>query len=266
MMKRRLALALLAAVCLAACGALTRPAAQEPSRTLTVFAAASLTDAFSEIGAQFEADHPGVTVVFNFAGSQALRTQLEQGALADVFASANLNEMETLIQAELVARDAVRIFLTNRLVVILPPANPAGIGSLADLARPGIKLVLAAEEVPAGRYARQALESLESLFGPGYMQAVLLNVVSSEDNVRLVVTKVELGEADAGIVYVSDAVGAGGLLSLPIPDEFNVSATYPLAALSGAPEPGLAAEFTAAVLSAQGQSSLQAWGFTPVQP
>jgi molybdate transport system substrate-binding protein len=264
-MRTASALVLLAALLLAGCAA-ARPDPEIQPRALTVFAAASLTDAFTQIGAEFESTHPGVTVVFNFAGSQALRTQLEQGAAADVFASASQAEMEALIAAGLVAPDAAQTFLTNRLLAILPAGNPAGIETLQDLARPGVKLVLAAEEVPAGKYARRVLENLDSLYGPGYAQAVLSNAVSLEENVRLVLTKVELGEADAGIVYVSDVVNAPGLSSLPIPDEYNLTATYPIAALAAAPEPDLAAEFLAAVFSPRGQAVLQAWGFTPVRP
>ena len=136
---------------------MTTASAPEP-RTLTVFAAASLTDAFTEIGAAFEAANPGVTVTFNFAGSQALRTQIEEGAPADVFASASGKEMDTLVTGSFVAQDVPQIFLTNKLVVILPADNPAALEKLEDLAKPGIKLVLAAEEVPVGKYARQALD------------------------------------------------------------------------------------------------------------
>ena len=136
------------------------PAAAE-SKTLHVFAAASLTDAFTEIGENFEAANPGITISFNFSGSQALRTQIEEGAPADVFASANKTEVDALIADALIDQDAPQQFLTNQLVVILPPDNPAGLEKLEDLARPGIKLVLAAEEVPVGKYARQAFDNME---------------------------------------------------------------------------------------------------------
>jgi molybdate transport system substrate-binding protein len=256
---------------LTACGSAT-PTAQPTSvqtatpepHTLTVFAAASLTDAFIEIGQNFEAVHPGVTVTFNFAGSQALRTQIEQGAIADVFASANTKEMDTLVTDNLVPTDTAQIFLTNSLLVILPASNPAHIQTLEDLSIPGIKLVLAAEDVPAGKYARQVLDNLNSLYGTGYKDAVLANVVSNEDNVKQVVTKVQLGEADAGIVYVSDAVAAPDLQTIPIMDEYNVIAKYPIAILSSAPESELAAVFVDYVLSAEGQAILQKWGFTPI--
>lgn len=242
------------------------PAAPPESRTLTVFAAASLTDAFTEIGHSFDATHPGVTTTFNFAGSQALRTQLEQGAIADVFASANTKEMDTLVTDHLIPADSAQIFLTNILLVILPADNPAGIQTLEDLSRPAIKLVLAAEEVPVGKYARQVLDNLNALYGTGFEAGVLANVVSYEDNVKQVVAKVQLGEADAGIVYGSDAVAAPELKSIAIPQEYNVIAQYPIAMLSSAPEPGLAAAFVDYVLSAEGQAILQRWGFTPINP
>jgi molybdate transport system substrate-binding protein len=269
---RRFAVAILfVAALLAAC----RPAetvlpetATPQSRTLTVFAAASLTDAFTEIGQNYEAAHPGVTVALNFAGSQTLRTQLEQGAIADIFASANQAQMDTLVGDDLVSADASQIFVTNRLLVILPASNPANVQLLEDLARPGIKLILAAEEVPAGKYARQILSNLDGdpALSPDFSARVLANVVSNETDARQVVAKVQLGEGDAGIVYVSDAVAAPDLLTLSIPDEYNVVAQYPIAVLASAPEAELAAAFVDYVLSAEGQAVLQKWGFTPLHP
>lgn len=266
----RLAAGFLALV-LAACGT-PAPLVQETSaahaepRLLTVFAAASLTDAFLEIGRDFETSNPGVTVQFNFAGSQALRTQLEQGAAADIFASASWSEMDALARIAMVEANAAQVFLTNRLVIVLPGGNPAGILELEDLARPGIKLLLAAEQVPAGRYARQVLLNLDALYGPGYLEAVLGNAVSNEENVRQVVTKVLLGEADAGIVYLSDAVSEPALLTLAIPDEYNMIAEYPIAVLASAGSPTLAGAFIQYLLSAEGQAKFKAWGFLPIQP
>ena len=230
---------------------------------MTVFAAASLTDAFTEIGADFEAAHPGVTVTFNFAGSPALRTQIEEGAPADVFASANTKEMDTLVSGGLVDSAEPQLFLTNQLVVILPADNPARVNSLEALATPGLKLVLAAEEVPVGKYARQSLELMNGLYGADFKARVLANVVSNEDNVKQVVAKVQLGEADAGIAYSSDAVAAPELVQIQIPAELNVIAKYPIAALLAAPESDLADEFVAYVLSADGQATLAKWGFHP---
>jgi molybdate transport system substrate-binding protein len=233
------------------------------SVTLNVFAAASLTGAFTEIGQAFEAENPGIIVAFNFAGSQALRTQIAEGAPADVFASANKTEMETLITDALVAPDAPQQFLNNKLVVILPADNPAGLEKLDDLSRPGLKLVLAAEEVPVGRYARQALDRMNTRFGATFKDKVLANVVSNEDNVKQVVAKVQLGEADAGIVYTSDAVAAPGLKIIEIPADLNVIAKYPIAPLAKSENADLAREFIKYVLSADGQAVLQKWGFVP---
>jgi len=233
---------------------------------LTVYAAASLTDAFTEIGRSFESEHASVTVVFNFGGSQNLRTQIEQGAPADAFASANVKEMDTLVDQGFVDAGAPQIFLTNRLVVILPKDNPAGITTLDGLDKSNLKLVLAAEEVPAGKYARQVLENLNSMFGADYKDKVLANVVSNEDNIRQAVTKVQLGEADASIVYVSDAVAAPELQRVGIPADVNVIAEYPIAKLADPGNPELADQFIAYVLSPIGQAILKKWGFTPVNP
>lgn len=235
-------------------------------QTLTVFAAASLNDAFREIGKSYEKAHPGTVVQFNFNGSQILSTQLQAGAPADVFASANAEEMGHLIDAGLVGKDTSRVFVHNRLVVIMPPNNPAGVASLADLTRPGLKLVLAAEDVPAGKYARQALKNLDAANGANYDSEVLANLVSNETDVRQVVTKISLGEADAGIAYRSDIVAAPSLKTIPIPDEFNVTADYPIAPILKSTHPQLAAAFIQYVLSADGQATLQKWGFIPIKP
>ena len=271
-MKRLLSLTLLLSIFLMACGAAATPtlrpatptAAPEP-RTLIVFAAASLTDAFSEIGEAFEVAYPGATVTFNFAGSQALRTQIEEGAPADVFASANTKEMDILVTGGFVAQDFPKIFLTNKLIVILPADNPAALEKLEDLTMPGIKLVLAAEEVPVGKYAHQALGQMNNSFGIDFKDKVLANVVSNEDNVKQVVAKVQLGEADAGIVYTSDTIAAPDLKTIEIPIDLNIIAKYPIAPLAKSENAGLAAKFTEYVLSAEGQAVLQKWGFAPVK-
>jgi molybdate transport system substrate-binding protein len=256
---------LLLVLLLAACApAGTSSDSAPPPRTLNVFAAASLTDAFTEIGQNFEAVHPGITVSFNFAGSQALRTQIEEGAPADVFASANQTEMDHLISTGFIAQDAAQMFLNNKLVVILPAENPAALSKLEDLARPAVKIVLAAQEVPVGKYARQSLDQMNGPFGSDFKDKVLANVVSNEDNVKQVVTKVQLGEADAGIVYSSDAVAASELKKIEIPAELNVIAEYPVAPLVQSGNKDLAAAFIEYILSEEGQSVLQKWGFAPV--
>lgn len=245
--------------------AVENPTAAPAARALTVFAAASLTDAFTEIGENFEAANPGVAITFNFAGSQALRTQIEEGAPVDVFASANNKEMDTLVGGGFVTEGTPQVFLTNKLVVILPADNPARLDSLDDLANPGVKIILAAEEVPVGNYSRQSLGLLSASFGADFKDKVLANVVSNEDNVKQVVAKTQLGEADAGMVYTSDAVAAPELRTIEIPDDMNVLAKYPIASLVEAANADLAQAFIAYVLSAEGQAILQKWGFAPAQ-
>jgi molybdate transport system substrate-binding protein len=241
------------------------PTSTPEPKTLTVFAAASLTDAFTEIGKSFESANPGVKVTFNFAGSQALQTQIEQGAPVDVFASASKSYMDMLVTDKYVTADAPQNFLNNKLVVILPANNPAGLGKLEDLANPNIKLVIAAEAVPVGKYALQALDLMDTKFGNGYKGKVLVNVVSKEDNVKQVVAKVQLGEADGGIVYTSDAIAAPDLKTIDIPAELNVIAKYPIAPLVKSTDAGLAKAFIDYVLSSDGQAVLQKWGFTPAK-
>ncbi len=250
-------------ILLGACTA-AAPAATQPT-TLTVFAASSLTDAYNEIGTAFSADHPGVKVEFNFAGSQQLRTQLEQGATADVFASANTKEVNTAITSGLIVSGMQKTFVHNRLIVILPKNNPANIQSLQDLAKPKLKIILAAPSVPVGGYALTALNSMNADFGATFSATVVSNVVSYEDNVKQVVTKIQLGEGDAGIVYSSDVTpsAAPQLGTINIPDQYNVLATYPIAVLATAPHSQLAAAFVDYVLSDKGQSILQKWGFLP---
>lgn len=257
---RRLWIIVLALV-LAGCGA--APQAQG-ERTLTIFAAASLTEAFTEIGAQFEAQNPGVNVVFNFAGSNQLAQQIIQGAPADVFASANVQQMDLLITEGEVVSGTQQIFAYNHLVLIVPADNPANIAGLADLARPGIKLVLAAPEVPVGQYSRAMLEraAADPAYDAGFRDAVLANIVSEEENVKAVVSKVSLGEADAGIVYSSDAAGQARvqLRTLEVPTQLNVLASYPLAPLVNAPEHELALEFILYVHGPDGQAALRRHG------
>ena len=247
----------------------TVPQVDKPaSQTLTIFAAASLTDAFSEMGQSFKAAHPGVIVALNFGGSQTLSTQIVQGAAADIFASANHTEMDKLVSADLVHKDAPKDFLTNQLIVILPKDNPAAIQTLQDLTRSGLKLVLADATVPAGKYARQILDTMskDATFGVDFGSLVLANVVSNETDVKQVVAKVQLGEADAGIVYISDAVATPEMKTINIPAKFNIIARYPIAVLNNASQPGLASEFIAYVFSADGQAILKKWGFTPIAP
>ena len=236
--------------------------------TITVFAAASLTDAFTAIGSQFESRHPGVKIIFNFAGSQQLAQQLLQGAPADVFASANPDQMQVVVADHRVDSGSVQLFAHNRLVIIFPKDNPAGIKTLEDLTKPGLRLVLAAKEVPIGGYSQTFLQkaSQVSSLGQDYKDLVLKNVVSYEDNVRFVLAKVALGEADAGIVYTSDINGDNGkkVGQVDIPDDLKVIASYPISAVSDSSLPGLANAFVEFVLSQEGQTIIARYGFIPV--
>lgn len=236
-----------------------------PETTLTVMAAASLTESFTELGSQFEAQHPGVKVVYNFAGSQQLVEQLTQGAAADVFASASKKYMTSAIDAKLVVDTDSHVFARNRLIVIYPKNNKAGIAALTDLAKPGIKVVLAAQVVPVGQYALDFLDKAvkDPAFGASYKDNVIKNVVSYEDNVKAVLTKVSLDEADAGIVYVTDitADAKASVGTLDIPDALNTIATYPIARLSASKNADLAEAYVSFVLSPEGQAVLSKYGF-----
>lgn len=246
------------------------PTVAPEARELTVFAAASLTESFGEIAKEFEAAHPGVKVVYNFAGSQALSTQLQEGARADVFASANNTEMEKVRNAGL-ADNTDEIFVNNRLAVIVPSDNPGGIETLADLAKPGLKLVFAEPTVPVGGYTVAMLEkmSADPEYGATFGPAVQANVVSQENNVKAVVSKVALGEADAGVVYVSDVTPdvSDEITSIAVPDRFNQIARYPIVVLKEAQQPELAQEFFEYVLAKDGgQAILASWNFIPASP
>jgi molybdate transport system substrate-binding protein len=253
-------------VLVAGLGLLPAPEPGPPPSTLTVYAAASLTDAFREIGQTLEHGHPGLTVRFNFAGSQQLALQIEQGAPADVFASADPRWMRYVGDEGLLGEDPV-VFARNRLVVVVPRANPARTGRLEDLARPGTKIVLAAEAVPAGKYSRETLEKLAHApgFPAGYDRRVLANVVSEEENVKGVLAKVQLGEADAGMVYRSDVTPsvARYVRVVEIPDSYNSVATYPVAVLKSSPNAAAARDFVQVVISADGQRVLQQHGLLP---
>ena len=235
-------------------------------RTLTVFAAASLTGAFQDIARAIERDRPDLEVRLVFAGSNQLALQLEHGARADVFASADSIWMGYARARRLVA-ETPRVFARNRLVAIVPRTNPARIVALPDLAKPGVKLVLAAEAVPAGRYAREALRNLARMtgFGDRFAARALANLVSEEENVRAVVSRVQLGEADAGLCYRSDVTGPSAryLRVFEIPAAANVSASYPIAALAASRQGEAARAFVDRVLSAEGQAILARYGFEP---
>jgi len=265
-----LVLVLLIIAALAAAGC-TGTAATQPSggqTTLTVFTAASLTGAFSEIGQAYSAQNPGVVVDFVFDGSQALRTQIEQGASPDIFVSANAKHMEALQGAGFIDNDTVKFFLENSLAVIVPVANPANITSLADLARPGVKLVIGTKDVPFGSYTREILNKMaaDPVYGTAYQDAVMRNVISEETAVSTVMPKLTLGEADAAFVYKSDVLpGDRDLVRrIDIPAKYNVIAKYPLGILKESQNSAATAVFIAFVLGPEGSAILESYGFDPV--
>jgi molybdate transport system substrate-binding protein len=236
----------------------------QSAQTLTVFAASSLTDAFTEIGNNFKAAHSGVDVVFNFGSSSTLATQLTEGAAADIFASANAKQMQVAVDGKRIAGKP-KTFVKNRLILIVPADNPAKIQTLKDVANKGVKLVIAAPKVPVRDYTDAMLTKLvaDPNYGDGFKTAFMANVVSEEDNVRQVSAKVSLGEADAGFVYKSDVTPdiADKVIAIQIPDAINTLATYPIATTDNTANPKLAGEFIDYVLSDEGQDILVKWNF-----
>ena len=265
-MNRLSALLLATALVMAACSSDDggdSSSATEPAETteLTVFAASSLTAVFQDaIGPAFEDANPGVTVSFNVGASDALAGQIQSEGTADVFASASGTWMDE-VEKDPGVSDRTD-FVMNRLVIITPPDNPADIQSMDDLATPGVQLVLAAEGVPVGDYAREALDNA------GILDEALANVVSNEEDNASVVAKITTGggEADAAIVYTSDVSDAADndVNAVTIPEDVNVIATYPIAVVEGAPNADVAVDFVAYVVGAEGQDTLQEYGFEPV--
>jgi molybdate transport system substrate-binding protein len=253
--RTRLAASLaVAAIALAACGGgdddSGGSSGAASSGEIKVFAAASLTAAFTRIGEQFTAANGGTKVTFNFAGSQALATQVQQSAPADVFASADIPNMDKV--KDLVGTP--QNFASNQLQIVVEQGNPKDVQGLDDLANADLKVVLAAPEVPAGKYAAEALGKAD----------VTVKPVSEEDNVKAVVTKVSLGEADAGIVYVTDVTAGGDKVEgVDIPEDLNVLATYPIATVKASQAQDQAQAFMDLVLSAEGQQVLKEHGFLP---
>jgi molybdate transport system substrate-binding protein len=263
MINKNVLLALIAVLVLASSAGL----AKEP-KELTVFAAASLTGAFGEIGQMYE-NETGIDVVINFDGSQALRTQIENGAYADVFASANKKQMNALKNGGLMNNSSVVIFARNKLSLIVPKDNPANISSLLDLAKPGLKIVMGTKDVPVGDYALQIISNLgnNSSYDPEYKTKVLANVISQETSVNYVVTKVALGEADVGFAYVSDITEnlASKVDKIDIPAEYNIIAEYPLGILLESMYPAESREFMNLVMSDEGKAVLEKYGFSLVE-
>ena len=252
MLSRILVLGVVATL-LAACG--NSGGAESPSLNgyIQVFAAASLTASFDAIGTSFHRDNPGVGVKLNYAGTPTLVTQIEQGAPADVFASADTTNMDKLA-ADGFTIGSSRVFAHNQLEIVVAPGNPKGINRLADLAKPGLIYITEAPTVPAGKYSLQALAAA----------GVKVTPKSLETSVIAVISKIELGEADAGIVYTTDVTAAGKKVQgVQIPAAQNVIATYPIAAVKGTTNAVIANAFIAYVLSTKGQSTLATFGFLP---
>ena len=227
------------------------PESAKPSGTITVFAAASLKATFTELAGDFEARNPGTKIMFSFAGSSDLVTQISQGAPADVFASADSKNMAKLSDASLV-EGSPRDFATNVLTIAVPPANPAAVGSFADLAKPGVKVVICASQVPCGA----ATKTLEKETGS------TLKPVSEESSVTDVLGKVTSGEADAGLVYVTDVLAAGDKVKeVPFAESAKAVNTYPLAAVRTSRNKDLAAAFIADVTGPEGRKVLSDAGF-----
>jgi molybdate transport system substrate-binding protein len=257
---------LLLLLLLTACGASTSSGASSQPVKLTVFAAASLKGAFTGIGAAYSKTHSNVTITFNFAGSDALAQQITQGAPADIFASANTKQMDVVVKGQAITGSGVKTFAHNRLVLIYPSANPAHIQSLQDIGKPGVKVDLAASAVPVGQYALDFLSkaSGDPSFGANFKANVLKNVVSYETDVKSVLAKVALGEADAGIVYTTDATTeAGKVGTVAIPDALNSIATYPIGVVKSSHQSAAAQDLIAYIAGAEGQAILAKYGFLP---
>ncbi|MFN8623553.1 MAG: molybdate ABC transporter substrate-binding protein [Chloroflexota bacterium] len=240
------------------------PASAVPAGDLTVFAAASLTKAFGDLQAPWAAAHPDSTLVFSFDASGALRTQIEQGAPADVLASADMKNPQALVD-ECLAPAPVTAFATNHLVIVVPKGNPAGITSPADLTKSGVKVVAAGKDVPITKYATQLVDTLSKLSGypADFAAGYAANVVSEEDNVKAVLAKIELGEGDAAIVYVTDAASSTGVDTVAVPDEANVLATYGAVSITDSAQPELSAEFLSFLTGPDAQAVLASYGFLP---
>lgn len=258
----RCTLFLFPAICLlfTACAPTSSPV------TLKVFAASSLKASFTDIKSKYEATHPGVTISYNFDGSQILENQLAHGAASDLFASADQLQMQKASDAGLVGTS--QIFAKNKLIVIVPRGNPAKIYTLKDLANKGVKIDVADPAVPAGQYSLQILNNLNksAAYGPAYENSVKTNVVSRETNVEAVVQKVQLGEVDAGIVYQTDVTPnlANKVSVIEIPKDFNVIAEYPIAVTKHTTNANDAQAFVDYILSSDGQAILTKYHFIPV--
>lgn len=259
-MPKHLLLIFLLAIALSGCNPFGSETTQ---KILTVFAAASLTDVFTAIGAEFEATNPDVVVRFNFAGSSQLAAQINNGAPGDIFASADVVQMTVVEDAGNLDQQPL-VFANNSLVII---SSTERVTTIPDLAQGGVRFITAADGVPIREYSNQVLANLstDTAYGPNFATHVLSNIVSEENNVRQVVLKTSLGEADAAIVYASDITPdvESTLTIITIPPQYNVEVQYPIAVLKGSGQKGLAQQFIDFVLAAD--SILITWGLQPVE-
>lgn len=255
---------LLAAILLAGCAAAPGTDASAQGVHLTVFAAASLRDALTEAASAYQARGPEVAISLAFDASSALRTQLEQGAPADLFLSADLENPQRLAEAGLTTSQPIP-FASNSLAIVVPANQEDSIREPFDLARPGLRVLAAGRQVPISRYADRLLAKLAA--GPdapaGFAQAVEANIVSREDNVRAVLAKIELGEGDAAIIYATDALGSDRTRTIAIPDRAAVSVSYSAVVMAGSPQRAAADELLSWLRARHGQAVLARYGFGP---
>ncbi len=239
----------------------------EDKQELTVYSGAGLTGAMSEIAEIYE-NSSNMSVKFNFDGVPALRAQIEQGAYADVLVSANLKHMNALKSEGFMDNQSVVIFVRNKVAIIVPNGNPANVTGLKDLAVPGVKIIMGTKELPAGDYAQQVLDKLaaDPELGPAFKESVLANVVSLETTVNRVVSKVALGEADAGFAFISDVSPqmVGKVTKIFIPDKYNVIGDFPVGVLAQSKYKEQAQAFIDVIMSEEGQAILEKYGFVPV--
>jgi molybdate transport system substrate-binding protein len=234
--------------------------------SLKIFAPSSFIDVAKEITTAYETANPGVKLAIEFGHSPTQRLQFTQGATGDVFITASQKDMDDAVADGTVAGDQPKVFATNKLVVILPAKNPATLQKLEDLANADVRVLVAVVDTPIGKVTQTMLDKWEKQFGPGYKAKLLANVVSNESGVKPIVSKIKLGEADAGFVFVTDAVGAPDLTTISIPAELNMVTQLNVAPLAKAANPDYAASFSAFLVSPEGQEILKKWGFLPGKP
>lgn len=257
-------------VLLSACAApptTADPAAEKPAQPLTlkVFAPSSLTEAAKDLGAAFEKSNPNVKVSFEFGHSPTQRLQFTEGATGDVFITASQKDMDDAIADKTVAEGSASVFARNQLIIVLPADNQAGLANLEDLGKPGVRLLVAVADTPIGKVTMTSLDKMDKQFANGFKGNVEANIVSKESGVKPIVSKIKLGEADAGIVFSTDAISAPELKTIQIPAELNVITQLNVAPLSKATNADPAAKFTAFMLSDEAQEILKKWGFLAPQ-